>query len=114
MGLPSYMHKFAEDATKASEEPGDPPNAISAGALDKNYVACLPINQEGNDHPYTVDADESGWQLKFSWWPPPQGGQCILYSRRGEMIWLQSPPPEGVFVLGSRNGVLEWIGTEDC
>jgi hypothetical protein len=62
--LPSYMHSFAKDAGQSSEEPGKPPNAISAGALDKNYLACLPIATDGNNANYRVDATAEGWKLE--------------------------------------------------
>lgn len=64
MNLPGYMHSFAEDARKTSGEPGRPPNAISGGSLDKNFRACLPVESTGNNEPYKVVADESGWRLE--------------------------------------------------
>lgn len=64
MNLPSYMHKFSEDARKTSTSPGSAPNAISAGALDKNFRACLPLESTGNNMPYIVVADDSGWTLE--------------------------------------------------
>lgn len=64
MNLPGYMHSFAEDARKTSSEPGRAPNAISAGSLDKNFRACLPLDSTGNNEPYKVVADESGWKLQ--------------------------------------------------
>jgi hypothetical protein len=64
MNLPGYMHKFSEDARKSSREPGEPPNAISAGALDKNFRACLPVESTGTNDPYKVVADADGWKLE--------------------------------------------------
>lgn len=64
MNLPGYMHKFSEDARKTSRQPGSPPNAISAGALDKNFRACLPLESTGDNMPYTVVADGDGWKLE--------------------------------------------------
>lgn len=58
------MHKFSEDARKTSTSPGSAPNAISAGALDKNFRACLPLESTGNNMPYIVVADDSGWTLE--------------------------------------------------
>jgi len=64
MNLPGYMHKFSEDAKKTSNKPGAPPNAISAGALDKNFRACLPVESTGTNEPYRVVADGDGWKLE--------------------------------------------------
>jgi hypothetical protein len=61
---PNYLHIFADDARKRSRDPNEPPNAISAGALDKNFRACSPVEQIGNNVPYKVVADEKGWQLQ--------------------------------------------------
>jgi hypothetical protein len=62
--LPHYIHKFAEDARKTSRDPSQPPNAISTGALDKNFRACLPVESTGNNEPYKVIADDAGWRLE--------------------------------------------------
>jgi hypothetical protein len=61
--LPGYMHSFASDARKASNNPSQPPNAISGGALDKNFRSCLPLESTGSNEPYKVIADENGWRL---------------------------------------------------
>jgi hypothetical protein len=63
MPSPDYLHKFSEDARKTSTDPRQPPNAISAGALDKNFRACLPLETTGNNDPYKIMADENGWRL---------------------------------------------------
>jgi hypothetical protein len=62
--LPEYMHSFEEDAGKDSTDPNQPPNCISGTNLDKNFVACLPIKDDGPNTPYKVEADEDGWKLK--------------------------------------------------
>jgi hypothetical protein len=63
MATPNYLHKFSDDARKSSKDPSQAPNAISAGALDKNFRACLPLETTGNNEPYKVIADENGWRL---------------------------------------------------
>ena len=64
MDLPSYMHSFLRDAQKQSENPNQPPNAISGTALDGNFAACLPLKLDGNNTPYKVKADSQGWLLQ--------------------------------------------------
>jgi hypothetical protein len=108
------MHSFKEDAQKASDDPSQAPNSISGAALDKNYRACLHTDDDGNNHPYKVIADENGWKLEFPWFPPPTTGDVVMISRDGEMLWLNAPPDEGAFVLGSRDGVIGWLPTEGC
>lgn len=62
--LPEYMHSFDEDAQKDSKDPNEPPNCISGRSLDKNFSACLPISDDGQNAPYKVKADEDGWKLE--------------------------------------------------
>jgi len=67
--LPEYMHSFEDDAGKESKDPNSPPNCIKGKDLDKNYAACLPVQDDGPNAPYKVEADADGWKLK---------GQLIL------------------------------------
>jgi hypothetical protein len=62
--LPEYMHSFEEDAGKDSKDPNQAPNCISGTDLDKNFVSCLPIQDDGPNAPYKVEADADGWKLK--------------------------------------------------
>jgi hypothetical protein len=62
--LPDYMHSFADDAGKDSKDPNSPPNCIRGEDLDGNYAACLPIQDDGPNAPYKVEADSDGWKLK--------------------------------------------------
>lgn len=62
--LPDYMHSFEEDAGKDSTDPKKAPNCISGTDLDKNFVSCLPIQDDGPNAPYKVEADADGWKLK--------------------------------------------------
>jgi len=64
MALPEYMHSFEKDANKESNDPNEAPNCISGNSLDKNFVACLPIQDDGQNAPYKVEADADGWKLK--------------------------------------------------
>lgn len=64
MNLPGYLHSFSEDARRGGGDPGRPPHAISAGALDKNFRACLPVDGTGTNEPYRVVADGNGWRLE--------------------------------------------------
>lgn len=60
----SHLHKFSEDAKKSSDQPNEPPNAISARALDDNFASCLPMDIAGNNSPYRVIAQSGGWRLE--------------------------------------------------
>ena len=62
--LPEYMHSFEEDAGKESTNPNEAPNCLSGSDLDKNFVACLPIEDDGPNAPYKVKADSDGWKLE--------------------------------------------------
>jgi len=58
------LHKFVDDAKKTSTDPGQPPNVISAKALDGNFAMCAPMPTTGPNQPYTVIQEESGWKLE--------------------------------------------------
>jgi hypothetical protein len=62
--LPKFMHLFADDARRSSRNPLEPPNVISAKALDKNFRACLPVDRTGSNAPYKIIADEQGWKIE--------------------------------------------------
>jgi hypothetical protein len=59
----SKLHKFADDAKKSSDKPNEPPNCISAKALDDNFAACVPVAHTGENAPYIVIQDKDGWRL---------------------------------------------------
>ena len=64
MNLPGYLHSFEADARKSSDSPNQPPNAISGRALDGNFLACLPLKQDGSNAAYKIKASKSGWLLQ--------------------------------------------------
>ena len=86
--LPGYMHSFEEDAGKNSENPNEAPNCISGTDLDKNFVACLPKEEDGTNQPYKVEKDEDGWKLK---------GQLVLDI-------CENGVPRRIRVLGQKIG----------
>lgn len=85
------LEKFVEDLS--GSDPSKPPFKISAGKLDRNYQRCYPRDYDGENRPYVTQREESGWILKFPWWPPPS---------------------EGTWVLGAKNGTMQWLATEEC
>lgn len=49
---------------RSSDDPKQPPNVISAKALDANFTACQPLqNTSGNNLPYTAITGKDGWRL---------------------------------------------------
>jgi len=93
--LPEYMHSFEDDAVKDSKDPNSPPNCIKGKDLDKNYAACLPVQDDGPNAPYKVEADADGWKLK---------GQLILDI-------CENGRPRKIRVLGQKIGSSD-IGEE--
>ena len=85
------LEKFEEDLK--GKDPKKPPFKISAGKLDRNFGRCYPKNWDGDRKPYVVAHEEDGWIIKFPWWPPPESG---------------------TYVLGSIDGRMQWIATEEC
>jgi len=60
----SVLHKFTQDAKQASTDPAQPPNSISAKALDGNFMACSPMLPSGTNQPYKVLQEKEGWRLE--------------------------------------------------
>ena len=78
------LEKFSEDLKK------DPPRAVSASKLDRNFRRCLPAQRGQLIGPFAIVESDEGWYLEL----------------RGV--------PSQTAVLGARNGVLTWIQTEEC
>lgn len=66
-----------------------PPRMVSASKLDRNFKRCHPAKR-GLLSLLALNEHDDGWFLDFP------------------------KPPEGTAVLGSVNGILKWIPTEDC
>lgn len=86
------LHKFKDDLSGGNDTK-KPPFAISAGKLDKNFGLCYLIPVDGNNADYGIDRSSDG------------GYKLILFPNR---------PTSGTHVLGSVNGALQWIATEEC
>lgn len=67
----------------------DPPRTVSASKLDANFRACMP-QRRGILERLNLCYDEGGWYLNIP------------------------TPPGGTAVLGSINGVVTWLSTEEC
>jgi hypothetical protein len=79
------LEKFADDLK------GKPPRTVSATKLDRNFARCIPSESGLLDSMgLKFSEDGSGWHLEFL------------------------PPINGTYVLGSVNGQVQWIATEDC
>ena len=67
----------------------EPPRQVSASKLDRNFARCMPA-KIGLLSALSPNYTKDGWYLDFA------------------------PPANGTYVLGSVNGVVQWIATEDC
>lgn len=67
----------------------DPPRLVSASKLDANFRACMP-QKRGILERLNLSYDEGGWYLNIP------------------------TPPGGTTVLGSVNGVITWLETQEC
>lgn len=89
-------HSFAEQAAQKTNDYTAPPYRIRGKDLDENFSQVKPATHigTGETKAYRVSEDPNeGWELIFPWWPPPRGGN---------------------YVLGSVNGKMTWIPTEEC
>jgi hypothetical protein len=107
-----------------------PAPTISAKDLDDNFRRLRPRPTDGAPRHYYLDEGPDGWSIRVL--PPfPSGvGPFLLGYDRGVLYWTGSgvdenpdtqspiiadpPPATGTYVLGSVNGVVQWIETEAC
>jgi hypothetical protein len=116
------LHRFRDDLKK-KPGPGSnaPPRTIRARDLDKNYekVTVIKPKQRG-PVPYEVEYTEHGTMLKnlkqlpngqsrgdLAYWNPQAG-------TGGKWVVLRAMQSSTLHVLGIRNGILQWVATEDC
>lgn len=113
----------------SGNDPNSSPFRISAKDLDGNFAKLRPLPTDGNARQYAVEETPEGWFLRL--FPDSNGGSGVIgdvteapqdgktYGRRNK-AWIAltntipNPPVSGVFVLGSINGVIQWIETENC
>jgi hypothetical protein len=65
-----------------------------------------------------IGGSSNGQLLNFNnetkkWQTFTPGENSIMYYRNNAWTIL-TPPATGTFVLGSKDGVMQWIGTEEC
>jgi len=119
----------------------DYPYSIKATDLMENYYYATPIvpatNESGRQNLLTeIEVNEGAFtQRKFQvelaagsnvgdllqWdgaeWISVAGGannESLLIFRNGFWSAFSPPPSSGIYVLGSNNGVVQWLATEDC
>lgn len=107
------------------KDPSQPPFRIPAKDLDSNFAKLRPLPTDGNARQYAVEETPEGWFLRL--FPDsngvvgdveeaPEDGQT--YGRNNGAWVLMSvfpaPPASGTYVLGSQNGTIVWLATENC
>jgi hypothetical protein len=88
------LHYFKDDLTKKpSGNSGSPPRGISAKDLDGNFWKVMVIEDpDAKTEIYTVEYTENGTVLKL----------------------LPTINASGTYVLGTVDGKIKWISTQDC
>ena len=61
----------------------------------------------------SVSALYADSSAQISWSKSPENKDSIFYVSSNSPSW-SSPPASGTYVLGSIDGVIQWIATEDC
>jgi hypothetical protein len=79
------LHSFVQDAKR------DPKQPLNAGALDRNFRAVNPLQQEGNNAPYKVTQDEGGWKLEPTLvFDVCENGKLVKYQFFGKRLSIPS------------------------
>jgi len=88
------LHYFKDDLTKKpTGNSGAPPRGISAKDLDGNFLKVQVIDDPAaTSKVYSVEYTDQGTVLKV----------------------LPTINASGTYVLGTVDGVLQWIATQDC
>ena len=109
----SFAEKSKQGGNPAA---GGYPYQISASDLDKNFVfAALDV-----DDSLIKSTTGQGGHLarKLNIPAVPSGANPQqLTAKGGELSWesgIPEPPTSGTHVLGSVDGALQWISTEEC
>jgi hypothetical protein len=106
-----------------------PAPTINAKDLDDNFRRLRPIRTDGNPRHYIIDETPDGWSIRVLPNFPSGAGPFLLGLYSGQLYWTKSgvdepdtgndgsvpnPPASGTYVLGSINGVVQWLQTEAC
>lgn len=82
--------------------------------------AILAMDSFGN--PYWITGDQHNalvyYDSDLNYWVQSNGptgpGNVFITNADGDLQWLPQANTEGTYVLGSVNGVVQWIATQDC
>jgi hypothetical protein len=84
---------FSEKVRRPAGKAGGYPTQIKAEDLDKNFTWCA------------VEFDEASFAVEST---------TGLGGHPTRKIKLLAPPASGTYVLGSVDGEIQWLETEDC
>lgn len=112
--------KFGDKVRAAAPANGNGyPVKLSANDLDKNFYFATPevpaTNASGRANLLSdVTSTAGGFETRSFQVEIPAGSVGdILYFNGREWVGL-SAPGDGIYVLGSDNGTVQWLATEDC
>jgi len=107
---------FAQKVKEPPKPGGGYPTQIPAKDLDRNFVYSALDANEGWIEESPGAAGFSGRKLTLPAIPNDDSAKfyfLALIDRRPSWLDL-TPPSEGTYVLGARDGVIVWLETEDC
>lgn len=88
----------------------DYPYAIKSTDLMRNFVYATVDIADGLFEEVTGIGGHTQRRLKI---PSPPVANAALVVQENRPVWLAAPA-NGTFVLGCEDGIVKWIGTEDC
>lgn len=104
-----------------------PATTINAADLDANFRKLRPLGTDGEPRHYYINETPDGWSIRILPQFPNGAGPFLLGLAGGKLYWTGSgvdepdnsgavptPPESGTHVLGSINGVVQWLQTEAC
>jgi len=110
-----------------------PAVTISAKDLDENFRRLRPLQADGEPRHYYLSETPDGWSFRVLPNFPSGVGPFFLAFANGALYWTGSgvdepsggeiggggglvppPPTTGTHVLGSQNGIVQWLPTEAC
>jgi catechol 2,3-dioxygenase-like lactoylglutathione lyase family enzyme len=108
-------HNFSEKIRRPKGKVGGYPVQLSAKDLDESFVYATAqfVDLDGNELDEVEDRGRDNATTRKITIPikkPEDGQQDCVQSGGG----LLCPPADGTYVLGSIDGVLTWIETEEC
>jgi hypothetical protein len=102
-----------------------PPRTVPAKVLDKNFKKVTliedPKPDDTNDRSYKLDYTDDGTVLKIKKLPKGETRNDLLYwnpeggdDQGGAWVVLSAVESEDLYVLGLKDGELQWTRTTDC